>query len=56
MTAMRIADICVWGPLMFAEDKPKWVRVLALVVWWPWFLVCFPVFLVAVAIVVWREI
>ena len=49
-------DWCMWGPFELAANKPKVVRLLAVLCWPFWFVASFPILLVCGAIVVWREI
>ena len=46
----------MFGPFEFAEGKPKLVRLLALLLWFPWFIVCLPLMVILLPFLTWEAI
>lgn len=56
MTLDLVLDYCAWGPFILTERMTKPWRLLAMVLWWPWFVVTFPVLFVGLIITTIREV
>lgn len=56
MTLDRVLEYCAFGPFILTEHLVKPFRLLALVLWWPWIIVVFPVLFVVLIVVAIREV